>query len=50
MKYPEGHSTAMRRVMRKVGLYDLKVVSLWGHYFQTDGLAYDTLEQSLMCL
>ena len=25
----------------KAGLYDLGVVLLQGHYFQTDGLAYD---------
>ncbi len=25
----------------KAGLYDLKVVSPWGHYFWTGGLAYD---------
>jgi len=32
----------MRCVARKVGLYDLEVVSPWGHYFWTGGLAYDT--------
>jgi len=26
-----------------VGLYDLEVVSLWGHYFQTGRLIYDNL-------
>ena len=42
MEYPDGCSTAMRHVARKVGLYNLEVVSLWGRYFQTCGLAYDT--------
>ena len=43
MEYPEGRSTTMRRVARKVGLYDLKVVSLWGRYFWTGGPAYDNI-------
>ena len=29
-----------------VGLYDLEVVSLWGHYFQIGGLAYDNIQSS----
>ena len=41
MEYPDGCSTAMRHVARKVGLYDLEVVSLRGCYFWTGGLAYD---------
>jgi len=27
----------------KAGLYDLEVISLWGHYFQTGGLVYDSI-------
>ena len=42
MEYLEGRTTTMRHVVRKVGLYDLKVVSPWGHYFQTGGPAYDS--------
>ena len=43
----------MRCVVRKVGerwppwkagLYDSEVVSLWGHYFWTGGLAYDSFQ------
>ena len=44
MEYPKGRSTAMRHVARKVGLYDLKVVSPRGRYFQTGGPAYDKLQ------
>ena len=50
MEYPDGCSTAMRYIARKVGLYALEVISLWGRYFQTDGLAYDkppSIEQPL---
>ena len=41
MEYPEGCSTAMRCVTRKVGLYGSEVVSPWGCCFQTGGLVYD---------
>ena len=30
----------------KAGLYDSEMVSLWGRYFQTDGLVYNKLLQS----
>jgi len=33
----------MRHVAKKVGLYDLEMVSPWGCYFRTGGLAYDRL-------
>jgi len=33
----------MRRVAKKVGLYDLEMVSPWRCYFRTGGLAYDRL-------
>jgi len=42
MEYPDGCSTAIRCVARKMGLYDLEVVSPQGHYFWTGGLVYDT--------
>jgi len=42
MEYLEGCSTAIRCVARKMGLYDLKVVSPQRCYFWTGGLAYDT--------
>jgi len=42
MEYPDGYSTAMRCVARKVGLYGLEIVSLQGRYFWTDGLAHDS--------
>ena len=29
-------------------MYDLKVVSLWGCYFRTDGLTYDKVVESLL--
>jgi len=45
MEYLDGCSTAIKYVVRKVGLYDLEVVSSWGHYFWTGGLAYDILPQ-----
>jgi len=32
MEYPEGCSTTMRHVARKVGLYGSEVVSPWGCY------------------
>jgi len=35
----------MRHVARKVAFHDLEVVSPWGRYFQTGGLAYDTLKK-----
>ena len=38
MEYPDSCSIAMRHVVRKV-------VSLWGCYFWTGGLAYDTLKK-----
>jgi len=41
MEYLDGCSTAIRYVARKVGLYDLKVVSLQEHYFWTGRLAYN---------
>jgi len=41
MEYPDGCSTAMTYVAKKVGLYDLEVVSPWKHYFRTGGLVYD---------
>ena len=41
MEYPEGNSTAMRCVARKVGLYGSEVVSLRGRFFRTGGLVYD---------
>jgi len=41
MEYPEGYSTTMRRIARKMGLYDLEVTPLQGHYFWTGGLTYD---------
>ena len=31
----------MRHVARKMGLYDLEVVSPWGHCFWTGELVYD---------
>ena len=43
MEYLDGCSTAMRRVARKVGLYDLEVVSLQKCYFRTGGLTYDSI-------
>jgi len=42
MEYPDGCSTAMRCVARKVGLYGLEMVSLQGCYFWTDGLTHDS--------
>jgi len=42
-KYPEGCSTTIRRVVRKVGLYVLEVVSPWRCSFQTSGLAYNII-------
>jgi len=35
-----------RWLLWKAGLYDLEVVSLWGRYFWTGGLAYDNNETS----
>jgi len=29
MEYLDGYSTAIRHVVRKVGLYDLEMISLW---------------------
>jgi len=42
MKYPDGCSTTGRRVARKVGLYNLEMISLWECMFWMGGLAYDT--------
>jgi len=42
MEYPDGCSTAMRYVARKVGLYVLEVTPLQGCSFWTSGLTYDT--------
>jgi len=41
MEYLDGCNTTIRRVARKVGLYDSEVVSPQGRYFQTGRLAYD---------
>ena len=40
-EYPDDCSTVGRYVVRKVGLYNLKMISLWGCNFWIDGLAYD---------
>jgi len=42
MEYLDDCSTAIRHVAKKVGLYDLEVVSPQEYYFQTGGLAYNT--------
>jgi len=41
MEYPDSCSTAMRHVVRKVGLYVLEVTPPWECSFWTSGLAYD---------
>ena len=41
MEYPDGCNTTIRHVARKIGLYDLEMISLWGCNFQTGGFAYD---------
>jgi len=43
MEYPNGYSTAIRHVARKVGLYNLEMISLWGYNFQIGRLAYDSI-------
>jgi len=42
MEYLKDCSTTIRCVARKVGLYVLEMISLWGCNFWTGGLAYDT--------
>ena len=42
MEYLDNCSTTIRHVARKVGLYDLEVVSPQRCYFQTGRLAYDS--------
>ena len=42
-EYPDGCNTTIRCVVRKVGLYDLEMISLQGCNFQTDRLAYDSI-------
>jgi len=41
MEYLEVCSTAIRHVARKVGLYNLELISLWGSNFWAGGLAYN---------
>ena len=45
MEYLDGCSTAIRHVAKKVGLYNLEMISLWGCNFQMDELAYNTFQQ-----
>jgi len=40
-EYPDGCSTTIRCVVRKMGLYVLEMTTLWGCNLQTSGLAYD---------
>jgi len=41
IEYPDSCSTVRRHVVRKVGLYNLKMILLRGYNFWIDGLAYD---------
>jgi len=47
MEYLEGCSTAIRHVTRKVGLYDLEMISPWRCNFQIGGLAYDSIKAGI---
>jgi len=46
MEYPDGCSTAIRYVVRKMGLYDLEMIFLQECNFQMGRLAYDTMTGS----
>ena len=48
-EYPDGCSTIIRCVARKMGLYNLEMISLWECNFQMGGLAYDKL-QDIICI
>ena len=43
MEYLEGCSTAIRCVVRKVGLYNLEFISPWGCNFWVGGIEYDSI-------
>jgi len=43
MEYPDGCSTAVRYVARKVGLYNWKMILLWRCNFWIGELAYNTI-------
>ena len=43
MEYLDGYSIAIKHVIRKVSLYNWKVISPQGCNFQMGGLAYDTM-------
>jgi len=52
-EYPEGYSTAMKHVVRKVATMEGGLVwfggdSPMGMYFQTSGLVYDNIQKTLI--
>jgi len=50
MEYPEGCSSTIRCVVRKVGLYNLEMILPWEYNFQTGGLAYDILSRHMQAV
>ena len=41
IEYLDGCSTIIKYVVRKVGLYNWEIISLWGCNFWISGLTYD---------
>jgi len=46
MEYPDGYSTTIRYVARKVGLYNWEMISPWRCNFWIGGLAYNNQSHS----